>query len=100
MRAGFSGGVVIDFPNSTKAKKFFLVLMTGGILELPQGLGTEEDSNQVPYSKKREHYKNLKGRNVKKSKDWILQKKERRRQQGNETRADSKYTGRKRSNKF
>ena len=30
MRAGFSGGLVVDFPNSTKAKKYFLVLMTGG----------------------------------------------------------------------
>jgi hypothetical protein len=27
MRAGFSGGLVIDFPHSTKAKKYFLVLM-------------------------------------------------------------------------
>ena len=30
MRAGFTGGLVVDFPNSTKAKKYFLVLMTGG----------------------------------------------------------------------
>ncbi len=29
MRAGFSGGLVVDFPNSTKAKKYFLVLMVG-----------------------------------------------------------------------
>ena len=26
MRAGFTGGVLIDYPNSTKAKKFFLGL--------------------------------------------------------------------------
>ena len=30
MRAGFTGGLCVDFPNSTKAKKYFLVLMTGG----------------------------------------------------------------------
>ena len=30
MRAGFTGGLVVDFPNSTKAKKYFLVLITGG----------------------------------------------------------------------
>ena len=24
MRAGFTGGVLIDYPNSSKAKKFFL----------------------------------------------------------------------------
>lgn len=39
MKAGFYGGVVIDFPNSAKAKKFFLVLMTGGAAPLPQALG-------------------------------------------------------------
>ncbi|KAK4878294.1 hypothetical protein RN001_010800 [Aquatica leii] len=30
MKAGFYGGMVIDYPHSTKAKKIFLVLMTGG----------------------------------------------------------------------
>lgn len=39
MKAGFFGGVVVDFPNSAKAKKFFLVLMTGGVAPLPQALG-------------------------------------------------------------
>ena len=53
MKAGFFGGVVVDYPNSTKAKKFFLVLMTGGNMPLPQALGTEGDSSTVPYSKKR-----------------------------------------------
>merc|ERR1712244_88367 len=42
MKAGFTGGVVVDYPNSTKAKKFFLVLMTGGAQPLPQSLGQEE----------------------------------------------------------
>ncbi|KAL3182724.1 hypothetical protein MRX96_045858 [Rhipicephalus microplus] len=28
MRAGFTGGLVVDYPNSTKAKKMFLVLFT------------------------------------------------------------------------
>ena len=36
MKAGFTGGLVVDYPNSTKAKKFFLVLMTGGSQPLPQ----------------------------------------------------------------
>lgn len=100
MRAGFYGGVVVDFPNSSKAKKYFLVLMTGGNQQLPAGLGTEEDSNQVPYSKKREMTKNIRGKDPKKSRDWIMHKKERRRAQGNETREDSKYTARKRSGRF
>jgi len=29
MKCGFSGGMVVDFPNSTKAKKFFLCLFAG-----------------------------------------------------------------------
>lgn len=45
MKAGFYGGVVVDYPNSTKAKKFFLVLMTGGNMPLPKALGSEQDSN-------------------------------------------------------
>lgn len=100
MRSGFSGGVVVDFPNSAKAKKYYLVLMTGGVQQLPEALGAETSSDQIPYSKKRDMIKNIRGKNVKKSRDWILQKKERRRQQGNETREDSKYTGRKRSGRF
>lgn len=100
MRAGFYGGVVVDFPNSSKAKKYYLVLMTGGNQQLPAALGAEEESAQVPYSKKREMTKGIRGKDLKKSRDWILQKKERRRAQGNETRADSKYTARKRTGKF
>ena len=39
MKSGFSGGLVIDYPNSTKAKKYFLVLEAGarrnlGIVEI------------------------------------------------------------------
>lgn len=100
MRAGFYGGVVVDYPNSAKAKKYYLVLMTGGSQQLPTALGTEEESEQVPYSKKREMTKGIRGKDPKKSREWILQKKERRRKQGNETRADSKYTARKRTGKF
>ncbi|TMS07874.1 putative 18S rRNA (guanine-N(7))-methyltransferase [Larimichthys crocea] len=29
MKAGFSGGMVVDYPNSSKAKKFFLCLFAG-----------------------------------------------------------------------
>lgn len=49
MRAGFSGGLVVDFPNSSKAKKYYLVLMVGQPLEPMQlqGLTGEEDRNGV-----------------------------------------------------
>jgi 18S rRNA (guanine1575-N7)-methyltransferase len=29
LKAGFSGGLVVDYPNSTKAKKYFLVIEAG-----------------------------------------------------------------------
>ncbi|XP_019869926.1 probable 18S rRNA (guanine-N(7))-methyltransferase [Aethina tumida] len=101
MKAGFYGGVVVDYPNSTKAKKYFLVLMTGGNMPLPKALGTGEDANGVSYTAKREKLKQQRGQSLKKgSRSWILEKKERRRKQGKEVRQDSKYTGRKRSGRF
>ncbi len=55
MKSGFTGGIVVDYPNSTKAKKFFLVLMTGGPQPLPQALGIEnaQYQNGVEYESKR-----------------------------------------------
>uniref|UniRef100_A0A182PKG3 18S rRNA (guanine-N(7))-methyltransferase n=1 Tax=Anopheles epiroticus TaxID=199890 RepID=A0A182PKG3_9DIPT len=101
MKAGFYGGVVVDFPNSTKAKKYFLVLMTGGVAKLPTALGTDEAESQVAYSRKQAEYaKKARGKSLKKSREWILAKKERRRQQGEDTRRDSRFTARKRSGRF
>merc|ERR1711902_140378 len=101
MKAGFTGGLVVDYPNSTKAKKFFLVLMTGGSQPLPKGLG-QEDSQQsmgARFESRREKFKNMRGKSVKKSKDWIMEKKERARKKGKDVRPDSKFTGRKRRDK-
>ncbi|XP_070571656.1 18S rRNA (guanine-N(7))-methyltransferase-like [Ptychodera flava] len=105
MKAGFTGGMVVDFPNSTKAKKMFLCLFAGGQAnqQLPKGLGTEGKGaqTQVAYSNARDMGKRRKDRkSVKKSRDWILEKKERRRRQGRDVRPDSKFTGRRRSGKF
>jgi len=102
MKAGFTGGLVVDFPNSTKAKKFFLVLMTGGAQPLPKALGQEEGSGAfgARFEGRRERLKNIRGKNVKKSRDWILDKKERARKKGKDVRADSKFTGRKRKDRF
>jgi len=103
LRAGFTGGVVVDYPNSTKAKKMFLVLFTGGVsTSLPKGL-EEETAKTVKYSDdmRRERYRDMRGKPVKKSRHWILDKKERNRRQGkSEIRPDTKYTGRKRSGRF
>lgn len=45
MKAGFSGGLVVDFPHSTRAKKYFLVLMVGSTTVVPvaKGLNGEEE---------------------------------------------------------
>ena len=103
MKAGFTGGLVVDYPNSTKAKKFFLVLMTGGSQPLPRALG-EEGGHQMAgarFETKRERVKQIRGvKNAKKTKDWILDKKERARKKGRDVRPDTKYTGRKRRDKF
>ncbi|XP_059721657.1 probable 18S rRNA (guanine-N(7))-methyltransferase isoform X2 [Haemorhous mexicanus] len=103
MRAGFTGGMVVDYPNSAKAKKFFLCLFVGTSGTLPKGLGTEcasEEPHQAKFTNERTRFRNVKGKSVKKSRDWILEKKERRRRQGKEVRADTKYTGRKRRPHF
>ena len=54
MKAGFGGGLVVDYPNSTKAKKYFLVLMTGAPQQLPKALGdSDAQQNQVQNEAKR-----------------------------------------------
>lgn len=64
MKAGFSGGLVVDYPNSTRAKKQFLVLMVGTSTSLPspEGLdgGSEEEAEEVHVSARRQHNKRSK----------------------------------------
>jgi len=103
MRAGFTGGVLIDYPNSAKAKKFFLVLMTGGSQPMPQALGVEEEnSTHAAKFEQRERIKRIRnaGKGAKNVREWIKDKKERNRKKGREVRPDSKFTGRKRKTKF
>lgn len=45
MRAGFSGGLVVDFPHSTRAKKYFLVLMVGSTGALPAAKGVSGEAS-------------------------------------------------------
>lgn len=101
LKAGFTGGIVIDNPESTKAKKFFLVLSCGGVaFKLPKAIDeAAEERNQRIRNEKRQRIKDVRKNGVK-SKDWILKKKERRRRQGEETRPDTRYTGRKRSGRL
>jgi len=114
MRAGFGGGLVVDFPHSSKAKKFFLVLLAGPpdpSFSMPQarlhqheraaeaaagggGGGVRNEARQRPGKRS---YGRRDGRATTKSREWVIQKKEVQRRRGAVVRADSKYTARKRS---
>lgn len=105
MKCGFSGGLVVDYPNSTKAKKYFLCLIAGfdEKQKLPQGLGTTTAQDGVNYAareKQRVARKRGKGREAIKAKDWVLAKKERYRAQGKDVKRDSKFTARRRPKAF
>lgn len=58
MRCGFEGGLVVDYPNSKKAKKYYLCLFAGQIpgeqkQQIPQALGEEKEEHDVIYSNQR-----------------------------------------------
>lgn len=81
-KAGFGGGIVVDYPNSKKARKVFLCLFVGGggggqQQQLPQGLEMEDE--RVPFERRREKEKKRDRsgkRKTVKDRDWILKKKE------------------------
>lgn len=103
-KAGFGGGLVVDYPNSKKARKFYLVLMAGAAQEphkaaLPAALGTD-DEGTVKNETRREKGKERRKKGIK-AKEWIKNKKEVYRKRGKEdVPRDSKYTGRKRKTRF
>ncbi|KAJ7519041.1 hypothetical protein O6H91_20G020500 [Diphasiastrum complanatum] len=115
MRSGFSGGLVVDYPHSTRAKKYFLCLLCGppsANTPLPKakgedgGSGSDESEDDDEHetvdflerqrpTKKRKSEKKVKGR------AWVLKKKEQRRNHGfTNVPRDTKYTARKRKARF
>ncbi|KAL7415006.1 S-adenosyl-L-methionine-dependent methyltransferase [Mrakia frigida] len=113
MRAGFGGGLVIDYPNSRKAKKFFLCLMVGGggggtnnkaaQEQIPKGLEMEDGKVRNEVKREKVQGRKRKGKEMeeKGGKDWILRKKELYRKRGKEdVPRDSKFTARKRKTRF
>jgi 18S rRNA (guanine1575-N7)-methyltransferase len=113
---GFGGGVVVDYPNSAKAKKHYLVLScdrTPGraAIGMPQGMtagagrntvqvsgvNSRSNSNTRDNGKKAKPIRKIKGV---KTKEWIVQKKETQRNKGKNVRPDTKYTARRRPTKF
>ncbi|XP_057980592.1 18S rRNA (guanine-N(7))-methyltransferase RID2 [Malania oleifera] len=115
MRAGFAGGVVVDFPHSTKRRKEFLVLTCGPpsiSTAVPSGKGeddescSDDDSSQdeeiqtVCISDRHRPWKKLKIAKKGKGREWVLKKKEQMRRKGNVVPPDTKYTARKRKARF
>jgi 18S rRNA (guanine1575-N7)-methyltransferase len=108
MRAGFSGGLLVDYPNSAKAKKYFLVLTAGPPakgLSAPRPLGVDDGGRgnraavlNVP--RRGAKSQRRKAAEVPSRRDLVIEKKDRRRRQGHAEREDTKYTGRKRRTKF
>ncbi len=107
--AGFAGGLVVDYPNSTKAKKYYLVLSFDKTYKAPKGKVVNERDVEVGYSRSNNFVKVMPMSCGKRSsrkahkvrgREWIIQKKNRSRRQGKAVRPDTKYTGRKRKDKF
>lgn len=118
MRCGFSGGLVVDYPHSTRAKKYFLCLLCGpasvssAVPKAKFGMEEDDSGSEVessdeerqtvavterrrPVKKRKLEIKKPKGRG------WVLKKKEQRRNHGfSNVPRDTKYTGRKRKAHF
>jgi 18S rRNA (guanine1575-N7)-methyltransferase len=118
---GFGGGIVVDYPNSAKAKKHYLVLSCDRTSkkQLPAGLtGTSsaaelmEEVNgpsQVRVSRQQQQQqqyqdgkksKPIRKKKGVKTKEWIVHKKDSQRKKGKAVRPDTKYTARRRPTKF
>ena len=120
MKNGFTGGLIVDYPNSKKAKKYFLFLMAGysqdivddakKLIYMPKALGEDGKSDDDEEEKQISVYKDQKkNHNKKRTKwdrkgitytQWVKNKKERQRRQGRSVKPDSKYTARKRKDRF
>jgi 18S rRNA (guanine1575-N7)-methyltransferase len=91
-KAGFGGGLVVDYPNSTKKRKMYLCLMVGQ-QEIPKGIDGEQAQlsvkrrrgDEVQNEKSRRKVGGKKGKKDKESaKEWILKKKDLYRTRGKE----------------
>ncbi|KAK4755755.1 hypothetical protein SAY87_009512 [Trapa incisa] len=114
MRAGFSGGVVVDYPHSSKSRKEYLVLTCGPpslSTSVPNGKGEDgenstdessgdEENQTVSISDRHRPRKKQKVNKKGKGREWVMKKKEQMRKKGNVVPPDSKYTARKRKSRF
>ncbi|KAJ6704550.1 METHYLTRANSFERASE-RELATED [Salix viminalis] len=113
MHAGFAGGVVMDYPHSTKSRKEYLVLTCGPpsiSTAVPRGKGEDgescsedessEENQMVCISNRNRPQKKQKISRKGKGREWIFKKKEQLRRKGNTVPPDTRYTGRKRKARF
>ncbi len=91
-RAGFGGGIVVDYPNSRKARKMYLCLMVGQ-QEIPKGIDGDVEVDEgerrktIRNERRRKRdasRKKLKGTKGLTGKEWVLKKKELYRTRGKE----------------
>lgn len=95
-KAGFGGGIVVDYPNSKKARKMYLCLMVGQ-QEVPKGIDGDEMGiedkerlRETIRNEKRRRKDKVGGGKRKKgkaditAKDWVLKKKDLYRTRGKE----------------
>ncbi|GAA5871272.1 hypothetical protein JCM8547_007239 [Rhodosporidiobolus lusitaniae] len=118
-RAGFGGGLCVDYPNSSKKKKFYLILFAGQPIvggkpqpiSVPQGLTDEGAGGTVSYERKRADKdqrkkmsrgsKSKRGGSGETAKEYVRRKKELYKLRGKEgVPRDSKYTARSRKARF
>lgn len=104
-KVGFAGGIVVDYPNSTKAKKHYLVLSFERGFNAPRGLDAK-GVGQKPGGVRVDSGKGGKGKVVRKqkgggkTKEWILHKKSVQAKKDMDVRKNTRFTGRKRKDKF
>ncbi|CAB9496197.1 Probable 18S rRNA (guanine-N(7))-methyltransferase [Seminavis robusta] len=113
-KVGFAGGVVVDYPNSAKAKKHYLVLSFDRSSTQQQqqqqrplttGMHEQQQQQHVTVGSTMEGANNKKKKAPKKkkgvkTKEWIVHKKAMQRKKGKDVRPDTKYTARRRPHKF
>ncbi|KMZ61535.1 putative Methyltransferase [Zostera marina] len=115
MRSGFAGGMVVDWPHSSKARKAYLVLTCGStsfISSLPKAKGVDgetcsdgddsedEKNHTVCMSERNRARKKMKITKNVKGKEWVLKKKQQMRNRECSVPPDTKYTARKRKSRF
>ncbi|GAA5901655.1 uncharacterized protein JCM6883_000354 [Sporobolomyces salmoneus] len=118
-KAGFGGGLCVDYPNSSRKKKFYLILFAGQPvvggkpqpISIPTGLTDEHEGgarSKVAYEKQRASMEKHRKRGGKGKKpgekgttEWVKRKKELYRSRGKaDVPRDSKYTARSRKPRF